>query len=135
MNPQSLTALAARMLISSNVLFGAYEKITGFQAARALMASKGMHHIHLVLILAILVELAAGLSILLGLRARWGAVALILYMIPTTLTFHSFWAAGAPSGDLTQFFKSLARMGGLLMVAAFGPGALSLDQERGKGIS
>jgi len=107
MNWQGLAALLARALMSANVLFGAYGKITGYHAAAALMASKGMSHAGPVISAAIVVELGAGLAILLGFKARWGAAALFLYMIPTTLAFHSFGVAGAAGGDAVQFFKSL----------------------------
>src|SRR5947209_20196825 len=33
-------------------------------------------------------ELGGGLSLLLGYRARWGALVLFLFLVPTTLLFH-----------------------------------------------
>ena len=74
---------------------------------------------------AVFVELAGGLSLLLGVWARWGAMALIVFMIPTTLMFHTNF------GDQNQtihFMKNLAMMGGLLYVAIYGSGRLSVDR-------
>ena len=50
-------------------------------------------------------------------------------MIPTTLLFHNFWAMqGMDRYDNTiHFQKNLAIMGGLLLLAAFGAGAYSVD--------
>jgi len=59
--------------------------------------------------------------VILGVRARWGAVALILFLIPTTLIFHT------TAGEWTQFFKNLSLLGGLLLLTATGSGPLSLD--------
>ena len=52
-----------------------------------------------------------------GFRARAAAAVGFLYMIPVTLVFHAWMS--------TSFQKNLGIMGGLLMVAAFGPGGLS----------
>jgi len=49
-----------------------------------------------------------------GWKARLGAVLLLLFLVPTTLLFHG---AVAHTGERIQLFKSLAIMGGLLLVA------------------
>lgn len=67
---------------------------------------------------ALAVELATWISLVTGIRARETAAAGFLYLIPVTLVFHGFLSTG--------FQKNLGIMGGLLMVAAFGPGGFSL---------
>jgi putative oxidoreductase len=54
---------------------------------------------------------------------------LFLYLIPTTLLFHNFWALqGIERQDnMAHFLKNLAIMGGLLVLAANGAGAHSVD--------
>jgi putative oxidoreductase len=46
--------------------------------------------------------------------------------------FHNFWAVPQPEQMAQQinFMKNLAIAGGMLVVAAFGPGRLSLDARR-----
>ena len=56
-------------------------------------------------------------------------MALFLFLIPTTLLFHNFWAySGADQANQMQhFLKNLAIMGGLLAIVGFGAGPLSCD--------
>lgn len=123
-------SLLGRILLSAIFIIAGLMKIFGWSGTAAYMASKGMPLIPLFLALTILVETGGGLALLVGFRARLAALALFLFLIPTTLIFHNFWALeGAARGaQQTNFLKNLAIMGGLLMVAAFGPGPLSLDR-------
>jgi len=70
-------------------------------------------------------EVAGGLSILFGFKARWGALALFMFLIPATLIFHTDFS---DPNQIGIFLKNLAIMGGLLMVASSGPGSLSMDR-------
>jgi putative oxidoreductase len=83
---------------------------------------------------AALVELIGGASVLLGWKARWGALALIAYLVPVTLVFHN--PAGlegmAAQMEVVQFLKNLAIAGGLLAVASFGPGQIALEGWRAR---
>jgi putative oxidoreductase len=49
---------------------------------------------------------------------------LFTFMIPTTLIFHTNFT---DQNQLIHFLKNVAMMGGLLYVAVFGPGTISLD--------
>ena len=55
-------------------------------------------------------------------------------LIPTTLLFHAFWSASGAAlmPQQVNFFKNLSIFGGMLMVAAFGPGAYSVDRSSGR---
>ncbi len=74
------------------------------------------------LLLAILLELAGGLMILFAYKEKWGAGLLILLLIPVTLIFHPFWfmEGGARDVQSAMFFKNLAILGGLILVALYG---------------
>lgn len=74
--------------------------------------------------------LAGGLSVILGLKARWGGWMLVLFLVPVTLTFHNFWAVKDPAAAQMQqvnFMKNTSMLGGALLIAYFGAGPLSLD--------
>ena len=63
---------------------------------------------------------------------RLAGAGLILFLIPTTLIFHNFWAQSGmeAQNQMAHFLKNIAIMGGLLMLMAFGPGPLSCDSWR-----
>jgi putative oxidoreductase len=81
-------------------------------------------------VLTILIELGAGLLLVVGWKARWAAFLIFLFTIPVSLVFHNFWAMEGAQAAMNQiqFLKNLSIMGGMLMVAAFGPGRYSLDK-------
>ncbi len=126
---QRYLPVIGRYLLAIIFVFSGWGKITGFAGTTAYMASKGMPMPQVLLPGAILVELGGGLALMLGWKARWAALAIFLFCIPTTLVFHNFWAlpADQAQNQMIHFLKNLALMGGLLYVVAFGPGALSLD--------
>ncbi len=124
-------ALAARILMSQIFLISGVMKILNPSGTADEMAAHGMFWIPFFLVAATVVELAGGLSLLVGYQARLGALALFLYLIPVTLTFHTFWTY-PPDQQRVQmlfFVHNLALMGGLLYVAAFGPGPWSCDRQ------
>ncbi len=123
--------LAGRILLSAIFLFSAFGKITDWSGTAGYMASRGMPAVPFFLFMAIVFESLGGLSVLTGFKARWGAAALFVFLIPTTLIFHAFWSAGPDMFrmQLINFMKNVAIMGGLLQIVAHGPGALSLGQK------
>ena len=75
-------------------------------------------------------ELVGAVSVLLGLYARMGAIALLGFLIPVSVIMHDFWAIEdhqQHTMQMIQFMKNLALMGAMLHVIANGPGAWSLD--------
>jgi putative oxidoreductase len=95
-----------------------------------MMDEKGMPLVPVLLAGALTFELLGGLSVLLGFYGRVGAVLLILFLIPTTLIFHNFWAADAAmqQNQMQHFMKNVAIMGGLFVVAALGTDGFSIDR-------
>jgi putative oxidoreductase len=123
--------VSGRVLVSVIFLLSGLGKIIDWNGNAQLMASQGMPLIPLLLAGAIMIELAGGVSVLLAWKARWGALLLFLYLIPTTLIFHDFWAfSGAEmQTQLVNFLKNLSIMGGLLLVAAYDGAVLVADRE------
>ena len=83
-----------RILIALIFILSASGKIADFGGTQAYMAQYGMPATGLLLVGAIALELFGGLSVLLGFRARWGAIALFVFLIPATLIFHTDFATG-----------------------------------------
>src|SRR6266571_1580453 len=122
---------AGRFLIALIFLLSGFGKIGGFAQTVGFMAGKGLPMAEVLLVLSIIIEIGAALMLVLGWKARLGAAALFLWMIPVTLIFHNFWGVPAEQQQLQtiMFLKNLSIMGGLLYVMAYGSGAYSLDKK------
>lgn len=127
--------LAGRILLSFMFIMSGWGKIGNFSETAAYMASKGMPFTEVLLAGAIAVEFGCGLMLLVGWKARFAALAIFLFIIPTTLIFHNFWAADPAQAEnqMIHFMKNLTIMGGMIYVMAFGAGPLSLDKGKSEG--
>lgn len=130
----AIVLIIARLFISAIFLMSGFGKIFDFSGTAGYMEAHGIPIASLFLLGAIIFELLGGFSILLGYKANWGAVLLIIFLIPTTLIFHGFWRVEeeAQRMETIQFMKNLAILGGLFFVYSFGSGSLSLDRYAGK---
>jgi putative oxidoreductase len=124
--------LAGRILLALIFILSGFGKITGFEGTVGYIASQGLPLPQLAAIGALLVELVGGILLIVGWQTRWAAAAIFLFLIPTTLIFHPFWAVEAAQQQMQQinFMKNLAIMGGVLYVMAFGAGPLSIDNRQ-----
>lgn len=61
-------------------------------------------------------EIVGALLLITGYCVRWGAIFLLIFLIPTTVFFHPFWIeiGGAVSAQRNAFIKNLALIGALL---------------------
>jgi len=122
--------LAGRVLLALIFIVSGAGKITAFSGTAAYMASHGIPMPEFALVLTILIELGGGLLLAIGYKARWAALVIFLFIIPTTLIFHAFWAVEPQQVqiNLIQFQKNLSIMGGMLYVVLAGPGPWSIDR-------
>jgi putative oxidoreductase len=129
---QSTTVLVGRVLLGLIFVLSGFAKISGFDGTAGYIASKGLPLPHLVAALTIVVELGGGLALMAGLYTRQVVVALAVFTLLAGVIFHNFWAAPAAEqmGQQVNFLKNLAIAGGMLVLAAFGPGRLSVDARR-----
>lgn len=127
---QQIAPLIGRILVAAIFLWSGIGKISGFAGTAGYMASKGLPMAEVLLVITIIVEIGAALMIIVGYKARLGALALLLWMIPVTLIFHAFWAVPADQVQMQMinFFKNLGLMGAMLLIIGFGPGAYSVDR-------
>lgn len=122
-----------RILLALIFLMSGIMKIPNWEGTAGYMEFMGMPMVTLFLIGAVVLEIGGSLSVILGYKARWGALALIVFTIPTTLIFHAYWAVDPEQMQTQQimFMKNLAIIGGLLVIMANGAGPLSLDAKSG----
>jgi len=122
--------LAGRILLASIFIWSGLDKTGNFAGTASYMAGQGIPLAEAALALSIIIEVGGGLMLIFGWKARWAALAILLWLIPVTLIFHNFWAVEAAQVQMQtiHFMKNLGIMGGMLYVMAFGAGPLSLDQ-------
>jgi putative oxidoreductase len=75
--------------------------------------------------------LAGGLSVAIGYKTRWGAWALVAFLVPVTLWMHAYWKLSDPHTAFVEqvlFLKNLSMLGAALLISQFGAGPVSIDQ-------
>ncbi len=128
----SIVPLFGRILISPVYILAGISKIMAFSMMLGYVTSAHLPFPKLSLACAAAIELLGGLSILLGFHTELAAWIVFLFMIPTTVLFHLVPAVQNMDrmGNITNVEKNVAIMGGLLLLAAFGAGAYSIDSAR-----
>ena len=129
----SWPVLIARVLLALMFVLAGFGKLFGgLEGTAGYIASVGLPMPMVLAVGAGVLELGAGLLLIVGWQARWAALALALFTLVATFIFHAYWALPADQQMMQQlmFMKNLSVVGGLLCVFAFGAGALSLDARR-----
>jgi len=121
MNAAFSTLLGRNALALIFVLSGA-GKLAAYAATQQYMTSVGVPGALLPLV--ILAELGGGLALMTGLLTRSAAAGLAAFSVAAGALFH---ADFADQNQMIHFMKNIAIAGGLLLLAANGPGAFSLD--------
>lgn len=119
--------LAGRILMAAIFVMSGISKITNPGATIGYISAMGLPFPQLGLVLAIAIEVVGGVLLVAGFYTRPVALALAAFSIVTGLIFHS---AIADQNQMIHLMKNLAMAGGLLQIAAFGAGSLSLDARR-----
>lgn len=124
---KDFVVLLGRIGLALIFVLAGWDKLQNYDATAQYMASTGVPGGLLPLV--ILAELGGGLAILTGTLTLWAGLGLALFSLVTAFLFHHV------PGDQNQsihFMKNIAMAGGLLVLAAQGPGAYSVDARRSK---
>ncbi|MDM0112697.1 DoxX family protein [Variovorax sp. J22R133] len=124
-------ALLGRILVAAMFIPAGFAKLTGFAGTVGYIASVGLPLPAVGAVIAIVVELGVGIAFLLGYKTRLAALILAVFTLAASIFFHAFWAAPEAAKMVTTllFTKNIAIVGGLLALAAFGPGRFSIDKK------
>lgn len=130
MNASSLAAVVGRLLLGGMFLMAGLDKFGGLAGTAGYIASKGLPAPQLLAVAVAVLEVVAGLALIVGFKARIAAIALAVFTVLASVIFHGYWAVPQDQQFVQQlfFFKNLAITGGLLLVAALGAGGLSVDR-------
>ena len=124
--------LVGRILLSLVFLVAGYRKLMGVAASAGYFAKLGFPMPDVMVWVAIAIELGGGILLVLGWKTRWAAWFLALFTVIAAFAAHRFWEVDPAqyANQMNHFLKNLAIVGGMLFVAAVGPGALSVDGRR-----
>lgn len=124
--------LVGRILLSLVFLIAGYRKLMAVAASAGYFAKLGFPMPEVMVWVAIAVELGGAILLILGWKARGAAWLLALFTLIATFAAHRFWEVDPAqyANQMNHFLKNLAIVGGLMFVAAAGPGALSVDGRR-----
>jgi putative oxidoreductase len=129
-------ALVGRVLLALIFVISGFHKLMAPEATAQMMASHGVPLASVAIFPTILVEFGFSLLLMLGYWTRTAAFLMFLWFIPVTLLFHVMpyrdavaqQQAQAAAMQYVNFMKNISIMGGMLLLASFGPGAFSLDR-------
>ncbi|GGM05685.1 hypothetical protein GCM10011534_29360 [Pseudooceanicola nanhaiensis] len=118
-----------RVLLALIFITSGFGKITGYAGTQGYMEAMGVPGALLPLV--ILVELGGGIALLVGWQARLSAFLLAGFSLLSGFLFHYLPSLGMEGmeaqANMISFMKNVSIAGGMLMVVAFGAGALSID--------
>jgi putative oxidoreductase len=129
---QTPFSLLARLLMAALFLPAGISKIGGFAGTAGYIGSVGLPLPEVGAALAIAIEVIAPILLIIGFYTRQAALVLAVFTLAATVLFHNYWAMPAEQQFMQSlmFFKNVGVVGGLLAIAAFGAGKLSLDARR-----
>jgi putative oxidoreductase len=113
-----------RLLLASLFVWAGFGKLMNPGGTAQYFSSLNVPVPNIAVWVVMIIELVGGLMLLVGFQARWVALALAVFCLITGFAIH------LPGGDLPNminFYKNLSITGGLLYVAAYGAGYLSVD--------
>jgi putative oxidoreductase len=124
--------LAGRILLSLVFLIAGYRKLMAVAATAGYFGKLGFPMPEVMAWVAIAVELGGAILLMVGWRTRWAAWLLALFTLIATFAAHRFWEVDPAqyANQMNHFLKNLAIVGGMILIAATGPGALSVDGRR-----
>ena len=126
----ALLPLAGRLLIAALFLVAGIRKVMMFSMSVGYFTKLGFPMPEVMTVIAIAIEIGGALALILGWKTRGAALLLALFTVIATFMAHRFWEfdAAQQANQLNHFLKNAAIVGGLLFVAASGPGRLSVGK-------
>src|SRR5246127_1053675 len=130
MNATRYLPFAGRLLIGLPFAMSGLSKLAAYGPTTQMIGAVGLPVPALAFAVAVAVELGGGLLLIAGYRTRLVAGALALFSFATAVFFH---ANFADQNQMIHFLKNVMIAGGLLQIAGFGAGAISVDNRLSKG--
>lgn len=116
-----LVLLIGRVVFSFFFIYSGFNHLTKLSMYSQFAGASGVPAPTLLTAVSGLMLLAGGLSILLGVMPRWGAVLIALFLVPAAFTVHKFWGIADPmmaANQAAHFWKNITLTGACLMIYA-----------------
>jgi putative oxidoreductase len=126
-NSNRYLPLLGRVLIGAPFILSGLSKLAAHDATVGYIGSVGLPLPQLGWLIAIVVEIGGGALLIIGYRARLVALVVALFAVATAIFFHRNFA---DQNQLIHFLKNIMLAGGLLQIAYFGAGPMSIDASR-----
>jgi putative oxidoreductase len=122
--------LVGRILLGLVFLVAGIRKVMAVAGTVGYLTKLGMPMPEVMVYVAMVVEIGGALMLILGWKARYAAWVLALFVLIATCYAHRFWEFDAAqyANQMNHFLKNFAIIGGMLFLAACGPGSLSVDK-------
>ena len=113
-----------RILFGLIFIASGLSKIGDWDKTISYMESHNMVFSPFFLIMAILLQVAGGLSIITSYKTKIGTILLMIFILPATFIFHNFWALSAETeleiiiqqAEMVSFLKNITIIGALLLI-------------------
>jgi putative oxidoreductase len=129
-NQKDAIILVARILLMVLFVMFGWSKLTGFAGTVAYMTSSGAPVPEVSAVIAVVMEFAVGIALVVGFYTRPLALLLALYTLGTAIIGHHYWnMTGAMQyANMINFYKNISIIGGLLLLCVTGAGRYSIDR-------
>ena len=119
----------ARILLAALFLVSDVRSLVAVAATSGYFARLGVPMSDVVTWVVIVFEIVGAIMLIVGWQTRLAAWGLAAFVVVATVLAHRFWEVdpGQYVNQLNHFLKNVAIIGGLLLVAAHGPGRAALD--------
>lgn len=117
-----IVLLIGRIVFSYFFIYSGFHHLTKLSMMSQYAGSQGVPAPTVAVAVTGLMLVGGGLSILLGVQPRIGALLLIVFLVPTALMMHRFWGVADPmvaANQAAQFWKNISLAGAALMIFAF----------------
>ena len=124
MNSKKYINRIGRILFSLIFIASGLSKIGDWDKTISYMESHNMVFTPFFLIMAILLKVIGGLSIITSYKSKIGVILLLTFMLPATFIFHNFWALPIKTElqiatqqiEMVSFLKNITIIGALVLI-------------------
>lgn len=127
---ERISPFIGRMIIAWFFLSEAWARLSSFDATVTLMNMQHIPAAPALLVVALVVMMLGGLSLVLGFHARHGAMLLFGFTVTVSVLMHAWWTLNNAidrAADYDIFIRNMAIAGGLLLIVGVGPGSFAID--------